>query len=147
MSNIQRLEKIIGEKKWIRNDIGMGRIQCSKAMLINGELLLLICSEVNHKPVWARVEKILVANDEIILFYDGEYCEELDYDEYAEYEEYVSKEEWKVLFEDENTTKLDAQGLISSTDGFYVDVHENIGGYEGEFDEMESENLDLHFDL
>lgn len=147
MNNTVRIKKIIDEKKWIKNDIGMGRIQCSKAILVNGELLLIICSEVNHKPVWARVEKILVSNDEIILFYDGEYCEELELDEFEEYKNYIGRDEWSILFEDENTKRLEELDLISGSDGFYVDVHENIDNYEGEFDEEESEKINSDFDL
>lgn len=147
MDNIKRLDYIIKEKKWIRNDIGMGKIQCSKLINLKGELILIISSEVNEKPVWARVEKILVVNGEIILFYDGEYCVELEHQEYEEYKEFVEEDEWNCLFEEGNVSKLIEKDLISSNDGFYVEAHENINNYEEEYDDDESNRLNEHFNI
>lgn len=147
MDNIKRLEDIINRKKWIRNDIGMGKIQCSKLINIKDELLLIISSDVNEKPVWARVEKILVANGEIILFYDGEYCEELDQEEYVEYSSFIEENEWRTLFEEGNVSKLVKSNMVSSDDGFYVEAHENIKNYEDQFDEEESTKLNEHFNI
>lgn len=147
MDNIKRLEDIINAKKWIRNDIGMGKIQCSKLVNIKDELILIISSDVNEKPVWARVEKILIANREIILFYDGEYCEELEQNQYEEYSNFIEENEWKTLFEVGNVSKLVENNMVSSNDGFYVEAHENIKNFEDEFDKEESTKLNEHFNI
>lgn len=147
MDSIKRLEKIIKDKQWIQNDIGMGRIQCAKACIINDELILIICSNISDTPAWARIEKILVQNDEIILFYDGEYCEKIPYDDYEEYSEFINPEEWSLIFGENVADNLKENNLVSQEDGFYIDVHQNIESYKEEYDEEESEKLNSRFNL
>ena len=147
MDAVKRIEKIIVEKKWVRNDIGMGRTQCSKLMNIGDELILIIASATTNRPIWARVEKILYENSNLTIFYDGQYCEELNISEYEEYKEYINSYEWNAIFQDNSHLRLDNMKLISTDDGFYIDVHDNLDNYKEEYDIEYSKKINNHFSL
>ncbi|MDT8719089.1 hypothetical protein IAI10_20785 [Clostridium sp. 19966] len=147
MNNIERLKKIIKDKKWIQNDIGMGRIQCAKLCRINDDLVLIISSNISNTPTWARVEKMLYVNEEIVVFYDGEYCEKIPYDDYDEYSEYLDREEWNFIFDEDAANNLKDNDLVSKEDGFYIDIHQNIECYNGQYDEEESDKLNEAYNL
>jgi hypothetical protein len=147
MDAVNRLENIIENRLWVKNSITMGRIQCAKLIKIKGELVLIVSADIINKPLWARVERLLFSNGEIIVFYDGQYCEELKSEDYNEYKQYLNEDEWKVLFEEDTTVKLEEMKLISKDDGFYFDIHVNIDNYENEYDEEKTLKLNEHFDI
>lgn len=147
MDAVKRIEKIINEKKWAKNNIGMGRVQCSKLMRIGNELILIIASTTTNKPIWARVEKILYKNSNFTIFYDGQYCEELNVYEYDEYKDYISSYEWNAIFQDNSDLKLDNMKLISRDERFCIDVYDNLDNYKEEFDIEYSKSINNHFSL
>lgn len=143
----EKIEEIIKSGKWIKNDIGMARIQCSKLIKDNEELGLFISSDVYNEPVYARVERIVVANNEVIIFYDNEYESVLEEKEYEDYSDLFSIDEWNALFGGETVEKLKEMNLISEKEGFYVETHESIESYINHYDEIISEDICEHFNL
>ena len=49
---------------------------------------------------------MLIANDELNLFYNNEFSEVLDREEYEDYCDNLSKLEWEYLFENDPGEKL-----------------------------------------
>lgn len=148
MDWIKYLDNILKNKKWVRNDIGMGRVQFVKLMEIEEDLMLIIASDNLEAPFYTRVENLLIVNNELILFYDGEYGEMLNKNEYDDYKEYISKEEWNSIFERELSLKLEELNFSSKEEGFYAELHETIEEYmEDQYDEEASEKLREHYGL
>jgi hypothetical protein len=138
MSVAERIKEIIGKRKWSKNDLGMSRIQLSKLMIIKNNLVLLIKGDTINAPVWSKVENIQLVEDDIIIYFDGEYDMVLGKGDYEDYKDYVSKEEWQVLFETDTVKKLEEMKLIDDK-GFYLEMHANIRKTEntGEIEKFE----------
>lgn len=136
MEIFEKINKILNDKKWTKNDIGMSRIQLGKLMLINGNLILLIKAHKN-KPIWAMVEKIgCLKGGDLIIFFDGKYDVNLSKDEYEDYKEYIEKEEWNLLFEEDGIEKIINKGYVDEK-GFYIDIQDNLRGLSENFEEAD----------
>lgn len=148
MNCTRELKNIIKSGKWVRNDIGMGRVQYCKIINMNEELILIIASDSMEIPLFSRVENILVVNDEIIVFYDGEYAETIQKDEYEDFRDYINKKEWDIIFAEDAGGNLEEAGLVSSKSGFYAEVHETISAYMDDgYDEEATEELCEQFNI
>ncbi|ADL52597.1 hypothetical protein [Clostridium cellulovorans] len=122
------LDKIIQSNRWVKNDIAMGRIQCSKVVRTNGEpeLLAIITSNELKEPVAAYIEEVLVANNQLILFYDGQFLTSIGKDEYGEYKDYLSREEWEIVFSKKPSDELVNRGMIAEGQGYLLEIHESM---------------------
>ncbi|AJA47535.1 hypothetical protein CPAST_c14560 [Clostridium pasteurianum DSM 525 = ATCC 6013] len=124
-----KIEKLIYEGKWVKNDIGMGRIQCVKLVKDSKELLVIIVSNTLNTPVSCRVEKIIIVNGEIIVFYDGEYMQRVEKEEKDIYKGILNEREWNIIFKDDPVKKLYENNMISNEKGFYIEMHETLEKY------------------
>lgn len=153
MNYIKKLEGLIEEGKYIRNDIGMGRVQHVKPIMMNERLMIIMVSPELEGPIAARIEEIIVLNDEIIVFYDGEFENALSQDEYEDYKENISSDEWNIIFNTDAGEKLEDADLTSRNEGFYAEMHDTIEDYINEdyinedYDKTQSEAISRHFDL
>ena len=129
MDMTSKIDEFISNGKWIKNDIGMGRVQCCKIVRDEKELLILIVSDTLDTPISVSVEKILVVSNEIILFYDGQYIQRVEKSEYKRYKHFLSEEEWRVIFEKNIVKELIKNKMISEDKGFYVEMHETLERY------------------
>lgn len=120
------IKNLINSKKWVRNDMGLGKVQFLKLILVKEKLMLLLISNEIKGPLYAKVENIGVINEQITIFYDGEYCELLKEKEYESFKENVTEEEWRVLFHSDVTKDLYELGLVEEEKGFTAQIHENI---------------------
>ncbi|MDP4143744.1 MAG: hypothetical protein Q8936_04580 [Bacillota bacterium] len=145
----QRLQDIISRKKWVKNDIGKSRVQCVKLINDNNILMIIIVSDTLDHPVIARVEKVLIIDKQLVLFYDGEYCENIDKDEYARYADFLTNEEWKIIFGgDDVINMLRLNKMISEEEGFYAELHQTIEQFmERGYDKESSESLNKELHL
>lgn len=148
MDYIKILDNMISSGKYVRNDIGMGRVQYSKLVMEEEELWILIISAELESPIYTRVENILVVNEEIIVFYDGEYGEILNKQNYENLKDAVTKEEWQMLFEHDAGEKLEGADIVIKDEGYYTEVHDTIDTYiEEGYDEKASLKVQKHFAL
>ena len=129
MGTENKIDEIINQGKWVKNDIGMGRAQCSKVVKDEKELLLIIVSDTLDTPISVKVEKILVVSNEIILFYDGQYVQKVEKSEYERYKQLLKVEEWNVIFSKDVIKKLIKNKMISKEQGFYIEIHEKLEKY------------------
>lgn len=137
-----KIDEFINIGKWIKNDIGMGRVQCSKIVKDEKELAILIVSDTLDTPIAVSVEKILVVSNEIIIFYDGQYVQKVEKSEYERYKQFLSAEEWNIIFKDDVTKELIKNKMISEEQGFYVAVHETLEKYmKNGYDEKLSNDI------
>lgn len=123
------IEKIIDEGKWVKNDIGMWKIQCAKLVRDKGDLLLILVSDKAGLPVSCRVESALIVHEELILFYDKEYSEKVEKNEQHRYKELLTEKEWNIVFEEKVTEKLIKNNMVSEKLGFYAEPHETMKQY------------------
>lgn len=143
----EKVQNIIKDKKWSKNSIRLGRVQCGKLMEEKGELGLVITSDVLTKPLYGRVEKMVVADNEIIVFYDDNYASILGEEEYDKFSNYFSKEEWQSLFGGDTIEYLEKMNLIEEREGFYLETHETVEQYLGKSDENATKDLCSKFNL
>lgn len=128
-NDVNRIEEFINKGKWIKNDIGMGRIQCAKLVKDIKELMVIIVSNTMDTPVSCRVEKIIVIHGEILFFYDGQYVQRVEREERNRYKNFLNEEEWNIIFKDNPIENLDKKNMISKEDRFYVEIHESLETY------------------
>lgn len=143
-----KIEKIINNNKWIKNDIGMGRVQCVKLVKDSKELLVIIVSNTLSTPISCRIEKIIIAHEEIVVFYDGEYIQRVEKDEYNRYRNFLNENEWNVIFRNDPVKQLYENHMISEEKGFYAEMHETLEKYmESGYDAEASEFLCKKYNL
>ncbi|OFH99449.1 hypothetical protein CLOACE_22390 [Clostridium acetireducens DSM 10703] len=149
VDSIIKLKDLINEGKWVRNDIGMFRIQYGKLLNVKEKLKLIIVSNSLEEPIYTSVEKILISgNDEAILFYDGQYPIRLHRNDYKEYDKYIDKSEWELLFGEDAGTRLERKDLVNKKEGFYVQPHINLENcMMSDYDEEETERVNRYFNL
>ena len=148
MNYVKNIESIIKSKKWIKNDIGVGRVQYSKLLQIDEELALFIVSNTLEGPIYSRVENLIILNDELNLFYNNDFSETLDREEYEDFSDYLSKGEWESVFDNEPGEKLDENGMVSKKEKYYLQPQENIEGIsEDGYDEDATEVVREYFNL
>lgn len=137
-----KIDELISNGKWIKNDIGMGRVQCSKMVKDAKELLILIVSDTLDTPICSMVEKILVVSNEIIIFYDGQYVQKVEKSEYERYKQFLDHEEWKIIFNKGVIKELIKNKMISEDQGFYVEMHETLEQYmKNGYDKKSSDTI------
>ena len=124
----QKVENIINNKKWIKNDTGLWKVQCCKLVRDDEDLMVFIVSDELNGPLYTRVEKISVINknSELVVFYDGQYGAVLEESEYDTYSEFVNESEWQALFSGNATTELLKMNMVTDEEGFYIESHEGI---------------------
>lgn len=148
MNSSRRIDDLIRQGKWIKNDIGMSRVQCFKLLKDEEKLMMIIISEELKIPIFTRVEKIMVVDNEIVLFYDGQYYERVEKDEYNRYKTYLSSEEWNIILEHNAIEKLGEKNMISEDKGFYAELHETIESYiERDYDKESTKELNYTYNL
>lgn len=125
MDYCKAIKGLIDSKKWVRNDMGVAKAQFLKLILVKEKLMLLIISNNISEPLYAKVENVMIINEQITVFYDGEYCITLKEEEYESFKENVTKEEWNVLFHGDVTKDLDELGLLEKEKGFFAELHNN----------------------
>ncbi|MEG1002634.1 hypothetical protein [Clostridium sp.] len=140
MDLINSVKEILENKKWIKNDIGMSRVQLAKLMNLNDSLVVLIKTDSKKEPLWAMVEKIIKINDDVMVFFDGRYDTFISKDEYDDYKNYISQDEWNLLFKEDGIKKIIEKNLIDEK-GFYLDIHDNLRNFDGEYKEDEWEKV------
>jgi hypothetical protein len=144
MNSVIRLENIIQDKKWTKNDIGMGRIQCGKLIQNKEDLILIIAPVMPPGPIYARVKKILLVNNVLKVFYDGENCEKLNIGEFDQYKSFLTEDEWNVIYDMDIIKKLELMNMISKREIFEMDVYENIYNYKKDINKRENSILSKH---
>ncbi|AGK98231.1 hypothetical protein [Clostridium pasteurianum] len=143
-----KIEEIINNGKWIKNDIGMGRVQCIKPVKDSKEMLVIIVSDTLSTPISCRVEKIIIANGEIIVFYDGEYIQRVEKDEYDRYRNFLNENEWDAIFRHDPVKHLYENHMISEEKGLYAEMHETLEKYmQSGYDTEASEFLCKKYNL
>ncbi|KOF57417.1 MULTISPECIES: hypothetical protein [Clostridium] len=123
------IESAVKEGKWIQNDIGGNRIQCFKLVKDENKLMVIIISDKLQCPISSTVEKIMVMDKGIVLFYDGQYYERVEEKEYNLYKKYITEDEWTIILNSHPVENLIKKDLVSDRSGIYVDVHESIEDY------------------
>ncbi|WP_125154706.1 hypothetical protein [Clostridium rectalis] len=124
-------ERLIGliNKKWVRNDMGLGKVQFLKLISVKEKLFILIISNNIKKPIYSKVEDIIISNNQIVVFYDGEYCEDLKYEEYEKFHNVFSKKEWDTVFKEDVTYKLEEIGVLEKRMDFlhnYMEILKSL---------------------
>lgn len=148
MNYINVIEGMIKDRKYVRNDIGMGRVQYARLFTMENELFIIIISNELEGPFVTRVEKIIIVNGEIIVFYDGEYGDILNKEEKNELKHIINNEEWDAIFSDDTGKALEKIGIILTDEGFYAEMHDTIEDYLDEgYEEEVSEEICKHFSL
>lgn len=143
-----KIEHIINNNKWIKNDIGMGRVQCVKLVKDSKELLVIIVSNTLSTPISCRVEKIIISNGEIIVFYDGQYIQRVEKGEYNRYRNFLNENEWNVIFRHDPIKQLYENRMIGEEEKFYAEMHETLERYmERGYDTEASEFLCKKYNL
>ena len=120
------IDNLVKNKRWVRNDIGLGKVQYLKLISENEKLKILILSNVLPGPLYTNVDNIVVMSDQITVFYDGEHYETLKEGEYEDFKENITKEEWNTLFHGDVTKDLDELGLVEKEKGFIAQAHDDI---------------------
>lgn len=145
----KKVESIIENGMWIKNDTGLWKVQCCKLIRDKEELMLLIVTDELDGPALVRVEKIVVTNNdnELVVFYDGEYKVTLDEEEYENYSEVLTREEWDALFSGNATKQLLEMDVVTEQEGFYVESHEGMSRFVDNYDERASEEIAEYFNL
>lgn len=148
MNYINTIEGMTRNGKYVRNDIGMGRVQYARLFAVEKELFIIIISNELEGPILTRVEKIIIVNGEIIVFYDGEYGVVIEKEERDEYKNIIADKEWEAVFSDDTGKALEAIGAVSTDEGFYAEMHDTIEDYIDEgYEEEISEDICKHFNL
>lgn len=143
-----KIEDIITNDKWIKNDTGLWKVQCSKLFKDEDRLKLLLVTDELDGPACAKVEKIVVTNNnDLILFYDDRFDSILKEDEYDKFSKVVNKKEWDTLFTGKATEELVKMNVTSEEKGFYVEPHESVSDFINSYDEKISDELAQHFNL
>ncbi len=123
------MEEVIEEGKWTQNDIGMWKLQCSKLVKDKEKLFLIIVSQKLDYPIISKVETALVANGELIIFYDNEYKEKIDKGNYESYRNKINEKEWSIIFSNNPVERLLKTDLVSDRLGYYAEAHETMEQY------------------
>lgn len=148
MNYCTAIKSLIENKKWVRNDMGVAKVQFLKLILVKEKLMLLIISNNIPEPLYAKVENIMVINEQITVFYDGEYCITLKEEEYESFKENVRKDEWNVLFHGDVTKDLDELGLVEKEKGFFAELHANTEQFmKANIDRKASEEICKEYGL
>lgn len=145
----REIEDIIENKRWIKNDTGLWKVQCCKLVRDKEELMVFIVTDELDGPAYARVEKIVVTNNnnELVVFYDGEYGAPLEENEYENFSDLITQQEWKALFSGNAVSELINMNLVTEEEGFYIESYEGINKFINNFDEKASEEIAEHFNL
>lgn len=148
MNWIKNVEGILKNGKWVKNSLGMGRVQFAKLVEIDEELMIFILSESYDGPIFTRVENLFVSNNELIVFYDGEYTENIEITDYDEYESFFSDEEWEAMFRETGGEGLLELNIVSKKELFFAELNENINDYvESGYDEEATDALCERFNI
>lgn len=142
-----KIENIIQNKKWIKNDTGLWKVQCCKLVRDKEELMVFIVTDELDGPAYARVEKMVITNNELVVFYDGEYGAPLEENEYENFSDLLTQREWKALFSGNAVSELLDMDIVTEEEGFYIESHEGINRFINNFDEKASEEIAEHFNL
>ncbi|QGU95622.1 hypothetical protein GOM49_11475 [Clostridium bovifaecis] len=144
-----KIENILNNKKWIKNDTGLWKIQCCKLFKDNEELMLFIVTDELNGPAVTKVEKVVITNNnnELVMFYDNQYDIVLEEGEYEHYSEFLTVREWDALFSGNAVKELLEMDMVSEEEGFYVEPHEGIERFMNNYDERASEEIAEHFNL
>lgn len=142
------IEDVIKENKWVRNNIGMEKIQCIKLVKENENLMVIIVADKLAFPICSLVKKIMVDDGEIILFYDGQYYERVEEGEYNRYKNYLDKEEWNIILGDDPAENLFRKNRVGNREGFYVQLHETVKEFiNGKYDKKYTDELNHIYNL
>lgn len=148
MKYINIIERLIQNGSYVRNDIGMGRVQYVKLITIEGKLFMIIVSEEFGHPIVAKVENIIVVNEEIVIFYDGEYEDIIKEEERDKYKDVIPDKEWNSIFGADNGRELEKNNFVSQDEGFYAEMHDTIEDYMEEgYDEKLSLEVCKYFGI
>ncbi|MGY0375038.1 hypothetical protein [Clostridium sp. JNZ J1-5] len=142
-----KIENIIQNKKWIKNDTGLWKVQCCKLVRDKEELMVFIVTDELDGPAYARVEKMVITNNELVVFYDGEYGAPLEENEYENFSDLLTQREWKALFSGNAASELLDMDIVTEEEGFYIESHEGVNRFINNFDEKASEEIAEHFNL
>lgn len=123
------IESVIKEGKWIQNDIGGTRVQCFKLVKDENKLMVIIASDKLQCPISSMVEKIMVMDNGVVLFYDGQYYERVEENEYNLYKKYLTKDEWNIVVNKDPVENLIKKNLVSDRSGIFADIHESVETY------------------
>lgn len=136
------IESVINEGKWIQNDIGGSRIQCFKVVKDENKLMVIIVSDKLQCPISSIVEKIMVIDKGVVLFYDGQYYERVEEREYNLYKEYLTQDEWNIVINKNPVENLIKRNLVSSRSGIFADIHETVSDYmNGKYNKEATDKL------
>lgn len=147
MSWDSKIKDIIQQGKWSKNSISLGRVQCAKLAKEDEKLILFIVSDILTKPLYTKVEKIVVANNEIIAFYDEEFATLLEVEDYNKFSDFFKKEEWDILFGGNTIDRLDKMNLLSDKEGIYVEPHESMNSYLEKYDKNATKEICEEYNL
>lgn len=123
------IESVVKEGKWIQNDIGGTRIQCFKVAKDENKLMVIIVSDKLQCPISSMVEKIMVMDKGVVLFYDGQYYERVEENEYNLYKRYLTQDEWNIVINKDPVENLIKKNLVSDRSGIFADIHETVEDY------------------
>lgn len=142
-----KVKDIIKKGKWAKNSITLGRVQCGKLVEDNEKLMLFIVSDILEKPLYTKVEKVLVADNQIVVFYDGEYGSLLEEEEYDKFSAFLKREEWDVLFGGNTVDRLYKMNMLFEEEGFYIEAHETMEDFLGRYDKDASKEICKEYNL
>lgn len=144
----KRIKDIIDNNKWVKNDTGLWKVQCSKLFQDNNTLGLILVTDELEGPILAEVEKIIVTNNEdLVIFYDKIFNSVLKEEDYDKFCKIIDKKQWDALFTGEATKNLVDMDVVISENGFYVESHESINQFTGNYNKSLSEELQKYFNV
>ena len=126
MDYYSKLNDIIKNKKWFINDMGFGRIQFIKLGLLNETLNVFIICNDNKDIMYNKIEDMVVANEQIVIYYNLKEMKVLHSDEYELFRNIFTKDEWKGIFTKEPSIMLERLGLIEGKKPVISQLYKNI---------------------
>lgn len=126
MDYYSKLNDIIKNKKWFINDMGFGRIQFIKLGLLNETLNVFIICNDNKDIMYNKIEDMVVANEQIVIYYNLKEMKVLHSDEYELFRNIFTKDEWNGIFTKEPSIMLERLGLIEGKKPVISQLYKNI---------------------
>lgn len=126
MDYYSKLNDIIKNKKWFINDMGFGRIQFIKLGLLNEILNVFIICNDNKDIIYNKIEDMVVANEQIVIYYNLKEMKVLHSDEYEVFRNIFTKDEWNGIFTEEPSIMLERLGLIEGKKPVISQLYKNI---------------------
>mgnify|MGYP000075901302 CR=1 FL=1 len=139
--------EVMKNKKWIRNNMGMGRMQFIKFAMSENEPVVIMFSDILEKPQCSKVKQFVVKGCNVIALYDGTNCNELDRCEFGSYADYFEQDEWDVMYEQEAEESLKGMELLNNESGVSAEVYGTIQDHLRLRDNDDSAKLNLLYNL